>query len=53
MSDDLIRRRNGALQKKKLVHDQEVGVIEGNLPFPFLYLGHFLRIVFKWLLTIP
>lgn len=53
MPDDLIRRRNGALQKKKMVHDREVGVIEGNLLFLFLYLGHFLCLVFNWLLTSP
>lgn len=36
MPEDLMRRRNGALQKR-MVHDQEVGVIEGNHLFHLLY----------------
>lgn len=50
----LMRRwRNGAIEKKKMVHNWEVGDRESNQPVYFLYLGHFFHLIFRWLLTIP
>lgn len=37
MPEDLMRRRNGTLQNRKMVHDQEVGIIKGDQPFHLIY----------------